>query len=276
MIVSRILNNNFLMAEDELGTQQVVLGKGLRFINQVGEPLKAENIEKIFVLKDDLSVKNYAQLLQETPREQIDAVTHVIKTANEYFDGKLQDQIFMTLMDHITYAITRVRQGIVLQNRMLWEIKKFYPKEYKAALESLEYLNNVLNVNLPKEEAGNIAFHFVNAQTDHQNMENTFEMVQLQRDIFNIIQYHFNIKLDEESLNYGRFITHLQFFIHRLVDDNMLVSRDSFLFTQISNEYAKEMKCAYKIRDYILKIMNKEITDEELLYLTIHIIRIIN
>ena len=63
-------------------------------------------------------------------------------------------------------ALERYKKGIVLQNRMLWEIQKFYPKEYLLGSEVLSYLNQELNVNLPEEEAGNIAFHIVNAQID--------------------------------------------------------------------------------------------------------------
>ena len=38
-------------------------------------------------------------------------------------------QIFVTLLDHLLYAVERYEKGIVLQNRMLWEIQKFYPNE---------------------------------------------------------------------------------------------------------------------------------------------------
>lgn len=50
MIVRKILNNNLLLASDESGHEQIVMGKGLRFLNQVGEELRQEQIQKIFVL----------------------------------------------------------------------------------------------------------------------------------------------------------------------------------------------------------------------------------
>ena len=44
-------------------------------------------------------------------------------------------QIFVTLLDHLLYAVERYEKGIVLQNRMLWEIQKFYPNEFMLGLQ---------------------------------------------------------------------------------------------------------------------------------------------
>ncbi|APF26175.1 phosphoenolpyruvate-dependent sugar phosphotransferase system, EIIA 1 family protein [Clostridium sporogenes] len=96
------------------------------------------------------------------------------------------DQIFITLIDHISYALTRYKKNITLQNRLLWELKKFSPEEFKIGKYAVEYINDKLNVNLPEEEAGNIAFHFVNAQTDEVAMQNTMLTIKMLKDIFNI------------------------------------------------------------------------------------------
>lgn len=39
MTVQKILNNNLILATDEAGREQVVMGKGLRFFCRVGEEL---------------------------------------------------------------------------------------------------------------------------------------------------------------------------------------------------------------------------------------------
>ncbi|NFN19642.1 PRD domain-containing protein [Clostridium botulinum] len=275
MQIVKVMNNSLILARDENDKEIVVMGKGLGFKRKAGEELDTEKIEKIFVLKNETDTREYVKLIEETPSEYIEITNDIIGYANEKLGGKLNDQIFITLVDHISYALTRYKKNITIQNRLLWELKKFYPKEFEIGKYAVEYINNKLNVKLPEEEAGNIAFHVVNAQTDEAEMQNTMLTIRMLKDIFNIIQYNFGITIDKDSLNYSRFLTHLQFFIQRLLDDRMIESKENFIFEQMIKEYPKEVKCARLIGDYVKKVLNKEISNEELLYLTIHIVRIV-
>lgn len=105
-------------------------------------------------------------------------------------------------------------------------------------------------------------------------MEKTLDTVKILKDIFNIVQYNFNIIIDKDSINYSRFLTHLQFFVQRLLDDRLNISRDSFILQQVKNQYPKEYRCAELIGDYVKNTLDKDINNEELLYLTMHIIRV--
>lgn len=275
MKIVKVMNNSLILARDKNDEEIVVMGKGLGFKRKPGDELDKEKIEKIFVLKGETAIREYVRLIEQTPNEYIEITNYIIEYANEKLNGKLNDQIFITLIDHISYALTRYEKNIVIQNRLIWEVKKFYPKEYEIGKYAVEYINKNLNVNLPEEEAGNIAFHFVNAQTDEAEMQNTLLTVKILKDIFNIIKYNFGITINKDSLNYSRFLTHLQFFVQRLLDDRMIESKETFIFEQIKKEYPKEVKCARLIGEYIKKILDKEISSDELLYLTIHIVRIV-
>ena len=66
-------------------------------------------------------------------------------------------------------------------------------------------------VELSEDEAGFIAFHFVNSQQGNEDMQVTMTATTMVRDILSIISKFFGIVFDEESLNYQRIITHLQF-----------------------------------------------------------------
>lgn len=275
MKIVKVMNNSLILARDKNDEEIVVMGKGLGFKRKPGDELDKEKVEKIFVLKGETAIREYVRLIEQTPNEYIEITNYIIEYANEKLNGKLNDQIFITLIDHISYALTRYEKNIVIQNRLIWEVKKFYPKEYEIGKYAVEYINKNLNVNLPEEEAGNIAFHFVNAQTDEAEMQNTLLTVKILKDIFNIIKYNFGITINKDSLNYSRFLTHLQFFVQRLLDDRMIESKETFIFEQIKKEYPKEVKCARLIGEYIKKILDKEISSDELLYLTIHIVRIV-
>lgn len=277
MKVRKILNNNLLLVENESNQEQIAMGKGLRFSYKVGDQLKPEDVEKIYMLKDEKHTKDYIRLLEDAPDEYVEVIQSAIQMAEEKMEGKLGEQIFVSLLDHLIFAIKRQEQGIVLQNRMLWEIQKFYPEEYLVAEEMLREINKKLNVALPEAEIGNIAFHLVNAQIhgkEEGGAENGVLMVRMLKDIFQIVQIYYKKQIDEKSMNYSRFVIHVQFFLQRLLEDKMLKDRTVSLFDAVSLESPEAAGCVEQIRKYIKNLLGKEITREEQVYLIVHIARV--
>lgn len=274
MKVLKILNNNFILVENAKGQEEIVMGRGLRFKTQVGGSLKEEDVERRFVPGQEGILRDYSRMIEEIPQEVLEAVQEAVDMAGKSLGCTLDSQAFFTLLDHLSYAMERCKKGIVLQNRLLWEVKKFYPKEFRAGTEAVDHLNRKLGLELPEEEAGNIAFHLVNAQSEGRTMERTMESVKMVKDILTVVQFHMKKELDTESLYFSRFVTHLQFFVQRLLEGRMLEETDGFLYEQISRQYPVELEAAMKIRDYVKKAAGTVITREELLYLTIHITRV--
>lgn len=275
MIVKKILNNNLILVSDEKGREHIVMGRGLRFTNTVGKELVESDIEKVYVLKEK-NTKNYMSLLEEAPKEYVETVQEAVRLANLWSEKELNEQLFVTLFDHLIYALERYNNHIVLQNRMLWEIKQFYPKEYQVSERVLAFLNKELSIELPEEEAGNIAFHLVNAQSGQKDMGNTILGIKMQKNIFNIIQMTFQKKLDVNSMNYTRLVIHIQFFLQRLFEDKMLDDQGVMFYEHIKEKLPKELSCARQIQRYIESTIQKTITEEEIGYLAVHISRVIS
>ncbi len=275
MRVVKILNNNYILVEDDHGNELIVMGRGLRFSNRVGNELNKENIQKIFAPKDKKIVRDWQQVLEGVPEDYAEAIHSAILLADDHMPGKLNEQIFITLFDHLFFALERLNKQVVLQNRLLWEVKQFYPKEFALGNAIIGYLNQQLHVSLPEEEAGNIAFHLVNAQTENPDMEQTLLVVRMLKDIFNIVKFSFTKEIQTDSVHYTRFVAHMQFFLQRVFDDKMLSGNELAIFEQIAANSPESYRCANKISDYIRKSIQVEIPREELLYLTIHIMRII-
>lgn len=275
MIVKKILNNNLILVSDKKGREHIVMGRGLRFTNTVGKELVESDIEKVYVLKEE-STKNYMSLLEEAPKEYVETVQEAVRLANLWSEKELNEQLFVTLFDHLIYALERYNNHIVLQNRMLWEIKQFYPKEYQVSERVLAFLNKELSIELPAEEAGNIAFHLVNAQPGQKDMGNTILGIKMQKNIFNIIQMTFQKKLDVNSMNYARLVIHIQFFLQRLFEDKMLDDQGVIFYEHIKEKLPKELSCARQIQRYIESTIQKTITEEEIGYLAVHISRVIS
>lgn len=274
MEIIKVMNNSLVFAKDEENNEMVVMGKGIGFMKKAGESLDLDKIEKIFTLKDEGTKNNYFRVIEDMPSEYVDITNNIIKYATDKLKGKLNDNIFISLIDHIAFAIERYKKNVSLQNRLLWEVKKFYPEEFKVGLYAVETINSILNINLPEDEAGNIAFHIVNAQTEDNEMENTILMVKMMKDILNIIKYDLKIELDKDSLSYSRFITHLQFFLQRLLEGKLVNSKNNFILEQVEKQYPDKVRCARLIKNYAENIIEKKISDDEILYLSMHLIRV--
>ncbi|EPL8904728.1 PRD domain-containing protein, partial [Klebsiella pneumoniae] len=87
--------------------------------------------------------------------------------------------------------------------------------------------------------------------------------------------YHFNIIFDDQGLDYNRFLTHLRFFMQRLKENKTYASKDSAFYQVLRSEYPNEYHCAEKIKSYIFNGYQHEMTEEETMYLVVHINRLI-
>ena len=107
-------------------------------------------------------------------------------------------------------------------------------------------------------------------------MYQIIDITRIMQEISNIVKYYFRIEFDTNSVYYYRFITHLKFFAQRLalrkpIDDE---SSDGLLDV-VKVKYHTSYKCVGKISNYIKSKYDYELSNEEQLYLTIHIERMI-
>ena len=142
----------------------------------------------------------------------------IVAYAQISLNKELNEELYISLMDHLNFAINRMKQGIYLPNSMLWEIKHYYNHEYRIGMEAISIVKNHSGITLPADEAGFIAMHILNAEME-LDMDRTRMMTKIIQDVLNIVKYHFNIQIDEESLDYERFVTHLKFFIQRAMHE---------------------------------------------------------
>ncbi|OPJ64314.1 BglG family transcription antiterminator LicT [Clostridium chromiireducens] len=273
MIIKKIFNNNAILAKDSKKQEIVIMGRGVGFKKSVGDEVDENLIEKTFILKQKDASEKFKLLLEDIPTEHVSLCYDIIEYANNILSVELNDYIYVTLTDHISYALKLFEEGLNRPNALIWEIKKFYPKEFEIGLKALEFIEDETNKRLPEDEAGNIALHLINAQTNisSNKVEDIAHQTKMIQDILNIIKYTYNIALNEKSLNYERFVTHLRFFFQRLnKNEKMEKEEDDFLLKQVRTKYKKAYECMLKIQKYL----EKELSDEEQLYLTIHIQRV--
>ena len=274
MQIIKVINNNVISSEDDKGKEIVVMGKGIGFGKKAGEEIEETKIEKVFSLPDE-STSQFMQVVKDMPYEFIRTAELVIAYARETLGYHLSKNIYVTLTDHLGYAIERKRQGIVVANELSWEMKKFYNAEFQVGLKALDIVKQELDVELPEDEAGFIAMHLVNAQMGGQ-MNQSRNMPAMIKDILNIVRYTFQVELDEKSLSYERFVTHLRFFVQRVISREDSERNDEEFDQLIADRFPRSYECAQKIKSYMKKKLDYEVSDVEISYLAVHIHRVIH
>lgn len=274
MQIIKVINNNVISSEDDKGKEIIVMGKGIGFGKKAGEEIDETKIEKVFSLPDE-STSQFMQVVKDMPYEYIRTAELVIAYARETLGYHLSKNIYVTLTDHLGYAIERKRQGIVVANELSWEMKKFYNAEFQVGLKALDIVKQELDVELPEDEAGFIAMHLVNAQMGGQ-MNQSRNMPAMIKDILNIVRYTFQVELDEKSLSYERFVTHLRFFVQRVISREDSERNDEEFDQLIADCFPRSYECAQKIKSYMKKKLDYEVSDVEISYLAVHIHRVIH
>ena len=273
IIIEKVINNNIISAYEKSGAEVIVMGRGIGFKKKQGEVVPADQISKIFRIKSRTLTEQFKELLANMPLERVRISDEIISHAKDHLKLKLNQSIYVTLTDHINFAIERVSQGIEPQNALLWEIKRFYPQEFQLGIYALELIQDRLDILLPEDEAGFIALHFVNAEygTDIRDAVKFPDQMQA---IVDIVERDLGILLDESSLHYERFMTHIKFLIQRIYRKELLSSEDRELSLLMQRKYSREYQCSLKVAEYIMQATGSRLSEEEIMYLSVHIRRV--
>lgn len=274
MKIEKALNNVAIIIDG--GEEKIVMGKGIAFSKHKGDEIRADAIDKTFVLSSPDSLNQFAQLLKDIPYEYVTLAQEIIAYAKTTLGKKLDEKINIDLTDHIYTAVKRLKDGIVIKNALLWDIQRFYQDEYTIGTYALDVIEKKFGVRLPDDEAGFIALHIVNAELSEGNLEDIYAITQIMQEIMNIIRRTFNKDFDQQNVYYYRFMTHLRFFAQRLINKTTYQDEDDMdLFEMIKKKYPSSYKCTERIKEFVKNRYHYDISGEEEMYLTIHIERLV-
>lgn len=274
MKVIKVINNNIVISVDEKNRELIVTGRGLGFGKKPGAILDDNRIEKVFRLELEYGNQKLIEIIKDIPLSHIKAAGEIIEYAKKILGSKLKDTIYLSLVDHINCAIERYKKDVIFSNALIWEIQQYYPDEYAIGVKSLDILEKNVGIRFPKDEAGFIAFHFITAEYETK-MSVAPEIPKIIHSIIHQIELMFPGQIQKESLHYQRFITHLKYFLARLLQEKQLPDEGDFLFqSMIRKKYEKYYQCALNIRKEIEKEYLTAISEEEIVFLTVHIKRI--
>lgn len=276
MKIKKVLNNNVAIVLNDEKKEAVVMGKGIVFHSKPGEDLDFSKIDKIFTLKGKEEVPRYEQLLKEIPQQYFDMTEEFVDYAKQKLEKALNNSIYITMADHINTMVERAKLHAYIKNPLLWDIKRLYQSEFKIAQDITQEFNARFGSVFDDDEAASLAMHLVNAESE-VDFQTTMNITKVITEILNIVKYQFNIIYDENTLSYFRFVIHLRFFSHRLFTKGIYEDgEDDELWSYLQRKYTDAYKCAQKISDFIYNAYNYNLSNDERMYLTIHIAKVVS
>lgn len=274
LTIIKSLNNNIVLARSKDTEEELILfGTGIGFKKKHGDIVDESLVTKVFQAKDD-EQKN--QVLKHVSPEVLSVTEKIVSIGEKELNVHLNQSILFSLADHIQFALDK---DLIDDdsNPLQWEIPHLYYAEYAMGERAIEIIERELGRRLPEIEASFIALHFVSAQLDSSSMEDTIQTTKLIKNIIKIIQKLFEVSLDKTTVTYSRFITHLRYFMARHKHNkNEGIKMDGHLKDMIQDRYMKSYACGLTVKSMIEKEFNWEVSDDEVVYLVIHIERLIN
>ena len=199
MKIRQILNNNVALVQRGR-LEIIVVSKGVSFRKKIGDSIESKDIDKIFVPDSNDVLENFSYLLSNTKQEIIDATLKIIEYAEKNINEKINDYLYLTLLDHIDYALKRAKNKQFIKSPLVWEVRKFYPKHYEVGMNALDIIHKETGIEFPEGEATSIALHFINLQESQVDVKDVIKAMETVNDILTIIRVHFQIQFDENSM----------------------------------------------------------------------------
>lgn len=269
----RKINNNVVICRDSKGRELIAMGKGVGF-GDFPRELPLGSIERTFY-----DVENsYYELIKELPAEVLAFSAEIVDIARNELPYELSPNQPVILADHILFILERARKNIRVQMPLSYDVQQIYPKEYRIGKYALQRLQKEFKIGLAGSEAVGIAMNFINGKiADSGSLSPAKEKIdeEMLEDITVLLEKHLHFIVDRESFNYTRYATHMQYLFSRIHAGKTFETVNIEIYETIKEEYKEIYQCAEEIRELIRKEWSgSEITDEEMLYLMLHINRI--
>ena len=179
--------------------------------------------------------ETYRQLVAELPEDVLAFAARIVEIAGNELPYALSPNAAFTLADHISFAMERARKNIRVKMPLAYDSK------------------------LTQDEPQS-------AETDRDE-----EMLE---DVTEIVENELHILVERSGFNYSRYATHMQYLFQRIHTGQAIRSDNLQLYTSLREEFPEIAACVEKIAQHIEREWHSALTEEEKLYLILHVNRI--
>lgn len=272
MIVVKRINNNAVLCVDSADHQVVALGRGLAQAT-LGSELDLDLVDHTFY---DVEPR-YVELMRDLDLAYLEVSAQIIDMARGMLTYELSPNIEVALADHIQFAVQRMRDHIYLSTPLSYDLQQNYPLEYKIAQWALKLVNQNFGVALPRNEISGIAMCLINgaySSAGAVSSDSAETQDRLLEDITRIVEETMGTAVDREGFGFARFATHVQYLIRRVATGDAIASENSGMYALAAADNPQASTCVEAIAALLNSTYQQQLTDEEKLYLILHINRI--
>ena len=269
--IIKVFSNNVVLCEDKRkNTEIIAVGCGIGFKAKAGTFISDSAIEKLYGELSEEDKKYLSDIMSNTDSEILDIVEDALKIIDKELKEKLSIYFHLTMLSHLSFAIERSKYGTIIRNPFLEELRVLYPQEYRIAEKFIAEVNKHLEYKLEIDEVGFITMH-IHAALRGVKVSETSEQLTLTYELVKVIENELGHKIDRESYDLIRLLTHLKFAVNR-VKNNIKI--ENILLPEIK----KKLKLYYKISQKVAKFAEKNynilFNEDEVGYITIHLAKI--
>ena len=268
-IVTKVFNNNIILVNSE-DHEKILFAKGIGFGKKPGYVIpKGIKVDKIFTIADSDNIENLNTMIEKVDNDFFVVCEEAIYEISEKINQELNESIHIGLIDHLSFAIKRLKNNEEIENPFLVEIETLYSKEYMLADMVAKKVGAYCNVDIPDGEIAFIALH-IHSAINNGKISNTLKNSYLGSTIVEHVEDRLNIEIDRKSLDYARFLTHIKFAIQRIMEN---IHIDNELTKIIKSSYKESFSIAEEVAEIIEDELGIKVMEDEVTFLTIHIER---
>jgi beta-glucoside operon transcriptional antiterminator len=273
LVIERIINNNVISALDEEGKEIVVMGSGIGFGRKKGQHCDESRIDKVFRMEDEAVLGRFKDLLAKLPLEYIQVSNDIISYAKKELGIPLNQNVYITLTDHISFSLERFQNNMNFTNALHSEIRRFYPAEFSVGIHALRLIEEKTGILLPEDEASAIALHLVNAELNLR-VRDIWILTEMMGKMMDQIIVSLPV-LKAESLEKDWLLSDLKFMVCRVMTLKPLKEKGDPVLLRYLEERCPELVSVVKgIAGLLETEYRYHMTEEEQLYLTVSLKRI--
>lgn len=270
MKVMKKINNNVAICLDNNNHELIAFGRGIGFAPCPYELSDLNIIKRTYYGVD----RNYLALIDDISEDIFELSALIVDAARAKIDCEFSNNLIFTLADHINFAIERFKKNMNIRNPLLHDIQHLYENEMMLGEMAVKLINKELKLHMPKDEAGNIAMHFINAEAMEKQKSPMERNDSVIKRITLMIEEHFNLQIDQDGFNYSRFLSHLQYLLKRSEAGKEISSENLKLYRDMKESFPKSYECVLEISKYLEEEIAWDGNEEELLYLILHVNRL--
>lgn len=272
MHVIKKINNNVALCIDSKGQELVAFGTGIGFPDTPYELTDMSRISRTYYNVDS----SMYGLLNEIPAEIFEISGKLTDIAKSRLERKFNTNIVFSLADHINFAIKRIQTGISMRFTFSYDVEYLYPVEAELGNLALKLIRENCRIYLPKSEGTSIALHFINAEQPGEDVSEEDNFNQMVDSMTGVVERYFDIEINKSGFDYYRFCSHLRYFLKRLKENSQFDDQDIQLLEHIREKYPGAYQCVEKMIAHLPENLAEKCNEQELLYLTIYVIRLCN